>query len=233
MKNRVSSVTWNHEMLCSRPRHEDAVYPNWKRDQHVHTVTTQEIIPGKVLSIASRAFFAEKIIAGVDFGFAGAFVCVWLLMLREQATGKRAVWVTDELVSRGETLTKNALAIKAKSIHPSVIYCDVAGRQVNGQTGKGDEAVLRETGFTVKSSYMRIERGVEALRELIDPAEGSPRLFVDPRCTAMIAAFEGYRRARNGTAIKDGVHDHVLDALRYGICGEIGVGSANVQVTLY
>ena len=47
--------------------------------------------------------------------------------------------------------------------------------------------------------------------------EEAPRLLIDPRCTRLIAAMEGYRRRPDGKADKDGTHDHPIDALRYAL----------------
>jgi hypothetical protein len=66
---------------------------------------------------------------------------------------------------------------------------------------------------------MRIEEGVAEMAELVSPAEGGARLLVDPRCVRVIAALEGYRRGADGAPVKDGVHDHVVDALRYAVAG--------------
>ncbi len=57
------------------------------------------------------------------------------------------------------------------------------------------------------------------------------RFFVSPVCVRLIAALEGYRREWNGRAVKDGEHDHLIDALRYGI-GNIG-GRGGMAVGTY
>jgi hypothetical protein len=100
-----------------------------------------------------------------------------------------------------------------------MVYCDVAGTGTNSQTGLQDERLLSAAGFRVRSSSMGIEEGVALLDELIEPAieNAPPRLFIDPRCTELIAAMEGYRRKADGRPDKDGRHDHFIDALRYAV----------------
>lgn len=214
MKARVSKETWDHEMLCQRPKWEDAVFPHFSRTQHVRPF----------------AGIPERVICGVDFGFAGAFVCIWVAILH--AGDKRVAWVIDEMVARQQTVSANAAAMKQRPWQPAAVYCDVAGKQRNAQTGIGDESVLRKAGFLVRSSWQRIETGIELIRQLVEPAAAEPRLFVHPQCPRLIAAFEGYRRAEDGHPLKDGVHDHLIDALRYAITGEFGGGS-KVQMRMY
>jgi hypothetical protein len=48
---------------------------------------------------------------------------------------------------------------------------------------------------------------------------------MDPRCVQLIAAMEGYERGKNGEPIKDGTHDHLIDALRYGVSNHDRAGS--------
>jgi hypothetical protein len=42
-------------------------------------------------------------------------------------------------------------------------------------------------------------------------------LFVHPRCVRLIKALRSYRYAAGGSElpVKDGEHDHLIDALRY------------------
>ena len=102
---------------------------------------------------------------------------------------------------------------------PAVVYCDVAGTQVNSQTAATDERVLREAGFVTRSRAMRVEDGIDLISDLLDPAAGEPRLLIDPKCVRLIEAMEGYRRGSSGKPEKDGRHDHLIDALRYALVG--------------
>ena len=48
-------------------------------------------------------------------------------------------------------------------------------------------------------------------------AAGKPTLFIHPRCARLIKAMRSYHYAEGGSElpVKDGVHDHLIDALRY------------------
>lgn len=225
MRGRVSRATWEHEMLCQRPRFEDAVFAGFRRETHARAWVGAAPAAGQVVVVEGRALRVEAVIAGVDFGYRHAFVSLWMVMLRE--AGRRVVWVVDELVTREQTVSRNAEQMRERAwsgaaggfVGGVTVYCDNAGGQVNGQTGKTDERVLREAGFVTKRRAMRIEEGVAEIAELVSPAAGTARLLVDPRCARVIAALEGYRRGADGCAVKDGVHDHVIDALRYAVGG--------------
>jgi hypothetical protein len=228
MRGRVSAATWEHEMLCHRPRFEDAVFAEFRRETHVRPLAGG-VGPGAAVAVDGRELRVEAVAAGVDFGFRHAFVCLWIVLLRE--AGRRVVWVAGEQVTRELTLSRNAELMRGSAwsaVPGMTVYCDNAGGQVNGQTGKSDERVLREAGFVTKKRFMRIEEGIAEIAELVSPAEGAVRLLVDPSCERVIAALEGYRRGAGGGPVKDGVHDHIIDALRYAVVGQERAGTGLV-----
>ena len=159
---------------------------------------------------------------GVDFGFAGAFACLFLAVGR--ASGR--VFVADEWLATRAVLEENAAALLGRLRpngpwpRPRMVFCDVAGNAANAQTGWSDIGVLRAAGLDARGRALKIDEGVERIRALLNPAAGAAGLAIHPRCAALIRAFEGYRYAPGGQDIlKDGTHDHPLDALRYALCG--------------
>ncbi|HVS72567.1 MAG TPA: hypothetical protein VHQ47_15025 [Phycisphaerae bacterium] len=226
MRGRVSQATWEHEMLCRRPRHEDAVFPEFRHETHVREFPLGAPAPEARVAVDGRTLRLERVAAGVDFGYRHAFVCLWVAMLRD-GLGRRVAWVVDELVTRERTLARNAEAMRAAawSAPGTVVYCDNAGGQVNGQTGVTDERVLKDAGFVTRKRFMEIHQGVAAVAELLAPAAGEARLLIDPKCERLLAAMEGYRRGKDGEPVKDKVHDHLIDALRYVVAGHDHVGA--------
>jgi hypothetical protein len=224
IRSRISLPVWQHEMLCHPPRFADAVFPAFRRESHVRAVDASTLYPGEQVRVGGRTFTVESVICGVDFGFRRAFVCLWIAMLRT-AGGERAAWVVDELVTREQLVTRSVEAMRARSVgalEPTIAYCDVAGQQINSQTGKTDERVVREAGFQTRCQGMAIDDGIALITEMLEPAAGgvaAARLFIDPRCQRLIEAREGYRKDKVGKAIKDGENDHPIDALRYAIVG--------------
>ena len=206
MQGRVGQATWEHEMLCMPPRWKDAVFAGFRVEKHVRRWEGARV--------------PEMQIAGVDFGFAGAFVCLWIAVLRDER-GRPMLWVLDELVARQLSLEKNIRAMRQRNRAIDVVYCDVAGRQTNSHSGKTDVKVLQEAGFTVRTRAMGIDEGLRQIDDLLEPAIGEPRLLIDPACVHLIAAMQAYRRDSAGKPIKDGTHDHPIDALRYAVVNQL------------
>jgi hypothetical protein len=199
MKGRVSKQTWESEMLCRRPSARGCVFSGFDEMTHVAKYD---------------AMRDDEVVVGLDFGYAAPLAAVWI------AICGRSLHVVDEYVVAGRTLPAHVAAMQATSWPVGRLFCDPAGAAVSGQTGRSDLSVLRDAGWHVRARGSRIVEGVELIRRLLYPADGSPpRLRIDPRCTTLLAAMRGYRyRAEGGeTPLKDGVHDHVVDALRYAV----------------
>lgn len=199
MKARVSLDVWQSEMLCRRPSTKNAVFGCFDFARHV-----RERMPLRepTLSLA------------IDFGYAGAFVCLWV-----QSDG-RTTFVIDEHVAREQTLEQQLRTI-AKKTHGPVAYvaCDPAGRQRNSQTGLSDVQQLRRAGYVVRYLRSDIADGIDRIRTALRPALGEPTLFIHPRCVNLLRAMSAYRYADtilgSRSPVKDGIHDHPVDALRY------------------
>ncbi len=224
MHGRVSAATWEAEMLCVEPRHRDRVFEEFSRTRHVRGFEVD----------ADGRIGGEEMLwtAGVDFGFAGAFACLFL------AVGKcsERVYVADELLATRAVLEHNVAGLLARLRpqgpwpRPRMVFCDVAGKAANAQTGWSDIGVLRQAGLDARGRGLKIDEGIERVRELLKPASAEARLVIHPRCGGLVSAFEGYRYAPGGKDIlKDGTHDHPLDALRYALCGLAGATSGRAE----
>ena len=198
MKGRVSKETWESEMLCRRPSSRGCVFPDFDEARHVRRFEGE----------------ADGWAIGVDFGYAAPFVALWV------ATCGEVVHVVDEYLVAGRTVPEHASAMLARPWRANRVLCDPAGAAIVGQTGSSDAAVLRKAGFRVQFRASRIVEGLELIRRRLSPADGSePRLLVDPRCKTLILAMRSYRYPDGGgeKPLKDGVHDHPIDALRYAL----------------
>lgn len=197
MKSRVSLETWNSEMLCRRPSTRGRVFPSF--DELVH--------------IRQWDGGHEGVCLAIDFGFSAPFVALWIA---QRADG--AIHVFDEHVQREKTVAEHLKAIAARPWpRASRIYCDPAGSARSAQTAASDIQLLRQAGYLVRCRQSRITEGLEQIRHALRPAAGQPRLFIDPRCVHLIAALRSYRYPDTGgeAPLKDGEHDHPIDALRY------------------
>jgi hypothetical protein len=84
-------------------------------------------------------------------------------------------------------------------------------------------------GLDVRTRRSFILDGLEKIRAALHPAHGPPRLYINPRCKRLIAAMQSYRYAEGGSEIpvKDNVHDHLIDALRYFFVNHIRSDTVN------
>ncbi|MCS7034503.1 MAG: hypothetical protein NZ561_11005 [Phycisphaerae bacterium] len=239
LKRRVSADCWNAEMLCRKPAVQGCVFPAFDPEVHVREPLEQthteagdrRPTPALPVNIAGSTLHLA-----IDFGFANPFVCLWV---RVTGSGPEAiVHVIDEYVQAGQTLDVHLQQIQARK-HGAVAWvaCDPAGSGPNDQTAASNVALLRRAGYRVRYRTSRIVDGLELIRAALRPASGTPRLYIHPRCTRLIAALRSYRYPQYGNSgargelpLKDGVHDHLIDALRYLL---INRGERKIIVSRY
>jgi hypothetical protein len=203
MKQRVSRQTWESEMLCRRPSVEGCVFPDFDPQVHVRTAP-----PGPDMDLHE-----PELALAIDFGFAAAFVCLWV---RSDSLGR--VFVIDEHVLGQQTVPEHIIHIEKRPWgRPRLVACDPAGSARNEQTSMSNISLLRQAGYVVRYRKSLIVDGLEMIRAALRPASGEPRLFVHPRCKKLIRAMQEYHYPPRGgeTPEKDGTHDHLVDALRY------------------
>ena len=198
MKRRVSKETWESEMLCKYPSLRDCVFGSFNPEIHV---------------LEQPPLFGDRDVwLGIDFGYHAPFVCLWI------AAYGGGFFVLDEYVQQRQT-TDVHIEIIQRRRHGYVqnAACDPAGSAPNEQTGRSSVEALMAAGFTVKRRKSRIIDGVEKIRAALRPAGGPSRLFIHPRCKHLITAMKGYRYGKGSGEVpmKDGEHDHLIDALRY------------------
>jgi hypothetical protein len=187
-------------MLCKYPSIRDNVFGAF--DPEIH-VLEQAPLEGD-----------RDVWLGIDFGYCAPFVCLWIAAYGE------GFYVLDEYVQEKQTMDVHIEVIRRRP-HGYVRFaaCDPAGSAKNEQTAKSNVEALADAGFTVKKRRSFIVDGLEKIRAVLRPADGAPRLFIHPRCKRLIAAMKAYRYREGGgeVPIKDGEHDHLIDALRYFI----------------
>jgi hypothetical protein len=224
LKQRVSSATWESEMLCREPRVSGAVYPEFERVRHVTTVDPRERV-----SIDGERV---RLVIGMDFGFAAPTAALLgaILPPDEHHAQTRLVIVEEHSLS-GMSLDEHVRRMQAagwplrlgeKQHGVEMVAIDPAGLARSEQTGESNATVLRRMGLVVKTRRMRLAKGLEMVRALLDPAgQTEPRLVVHERCRKVIASLLTYRyaaeharRASDSGPEKDGP-DHLCDALRY------------------
>jgi len=198
MKRRVNKDTWESEMMCRNPSLHDCVFDPFKPEVHV---------------LEHPPLFGERDVwLGIDFGYSAPFVCLWI------AIYDKGFFVLDEYVQRKQTTDVHIEMIQRRPHgYVRMAACDPAGSAKNEQTGKSSVEALMDAGFTVRKKHSHIVDGVDKIRAALRPAHGPARLFIHPRCKHLIAAMKSYRYGEGSgeVPLKDGEHDHLIDALRY------------------
>jgi hypothetical protein len=202
MKKRVSPETWESEMLCKRPSASGRVFPRFDETVHVRELESQ-----------AHGQQSVGFTLAIDFGFADPFVCLWVEQRDDGTT-----YVLDEYVQEGRTVSEHIEHIDARQWGKvKRVCCDPVGAGRNEQTAASNVQLLRASGHTVKTRHSRIVEGLELIRAALRSAAGDVRLHVHPRCKRMIRALQNYHYPLTGgeLPLKDGEHDHLIDALRY------------------
>ena len=232
IKRRSSIETWQAEMLCLRPSQKGCVFRTF--DESVHVVGELPVVSCQ-LPENSEAFTDNYSLAtgnslslALDFGYAAPFVCLWIV---GGASGD--VHVIDEYVQEQRTMDEHLEHIEARPWGRAArVACDPAGSGRNEQTAASNVQVLRSRGYSVRTRHSRIVDGLEMIRAALKPAAGKPTLFIHERCVRLIKAMRSYHYAEGGSElpVKDGQHDHLVDALRYWFVNRCGT---EVRTRLY
>jgi len=160
----------------------------------------------------------------IDFGFRMP-AAIWFQTY--VVGGIMHINVIDELVHKANLKTDEfAEMIKSKRYYIREYYGDPAGMQAQGQSGLGDIEIFRRKGIHVRSVRDRVSRsiasGVSHVRGFIENAQGQRFVHLDRKCMGLAEDLENYRypEASEGKdlkpdPIKDGRHDHSMDAFRY------------------
>jgi hypothetical protein len=202
---RSSRQGFETEMLCLRPNLEGTVFADFDPAVHVRDDDFQR--NGRTTYL------------GIDFGFNNPFVCLWI-----QVDTKEEFHVIDEYVRSRTVIAEHIKVLQQRLPIPpcnQIVCCDPSGSGPNGVTGTSEIEALKEAGFTVRSAGSKITDGLERIRRALRNGEGKSTLTISPKCKRLIEALQCYHypQPTSGTQserpLKDGVHDHSIDALRY------------------
>ena len=210
MRADMSTLRFAQEVGAEFVSMEGQVFPDFARDRHVLPCPYDDRL--------------GPVYLGVDFGYR---TFAWVAMQRDTG-GTLRVFADAEIhnVSTGDGGARAAAMPWGGQVQ--LVGCDPAGDAVNLQTGIEDVRVLRKAfpsatvTFSTAPTHRSPEWRASKLRDLLWSAAGTRRLVVDPSCTATIRALEAsvYPKLRLGSGekqepVKDGVVDHLRDALGY------------------
>lgn len=201
----LSEARWRREQELSFEGAEGRVYDQFNPQTHI---LASDFIPNR--------HSGSTLYRGIDFGYRHPAV----LWAEEDPSGNLVVFA--ELL--GDRMSIDQVIDEIRRIDASFnlnetdftwTAVDPAGA-AKTDFGISPVETLVHAGFKIVHRHANISPGVETVRSLLQDASGNVSLTVDPRCTRLLTAFEGYTWAESGDLPnKDGEHDHLMDALRY------------------
>lgn len=213
----VSARTFEADYLCIGPKSEGQWFPGFSAETHVSE--RAEYDPGLPVHLAidsgvfTGAVFFQIVRAPVFGGEPTDEVRVFADYLSEGATAEsaaRAILEVARLRCNGR--------IDFASTDPNGSSRNAIGPTVLAEYARGGLSNLRPW-----PRGARVRDGLALLESFVQPADGVPRLILNPRCKATLFALQSYRRARRdgqwGDAPQDPQHPHedLVDALRGGL----------------
>jgi hypothetical protein len=201
----LSAARWQREQELSFLAAEGRVYDQFDQNIHIVQTETETDLLGK--TVYYRA---------IDFGYRRPAV-LWAaeypdgtLLILDELLGDR--WPLSRLLAEMEEVDRRQGLAEEAITHTAV---DPAGAGTTDY-GISPAETLRLEGYKLRHRPSGVAAGVERVRELLVDARGQVRLLVHARCRKLVEAFGGYEWAEDGEQPrKDGLHDHLMDALRY------------------
>lgn len=169
-----------------------------------------------------------EVYLGVDFGYANPSAICFMAVDREEDKVIQFAEVYEARRSIDELQDLILLTLKEFNLNPGhvkAIFTDPAGNAEELSSGISPVDFLRQSPFnwTVINKGSDIASGVALVRSYIKAKDGTRRFFVTSNNRETIRSLTGYTYSRATTKhetikeepLKDGIHDHMCDAIRY------------------
>jgi len=173
--------------------------------------------------------YEYDIYLGIDFGYANpTAICFMAVSKADQmVTMFDEVYVSRTDIDEIEQLINQTLHYHG--LFPAdvkYIYTDPSGNALSEQLSQGQSPVdylrMSPLQWRVTNKKSLIAPGVALVRSFVRASNGVRRFFMTENCVEGIRSMAGYAYAtseRSGEVkeepMKDGVHDHMCDAIRY------------------
>ncbi len=145
-----------------------------------------------------------------------------MVVLQQQPDG--TVWAVDEVVLFGSNTEESCDELEKRywrNQKQITMYPDPAGNQRQHARGETDLDILREKGFKKikhRKRHPKVADRVNSVNRMLRAADGSIRLYIDPKCVHLIKSLEQtiYKKGSRDMDKDMGV-EHSTDALGYPI----------------
>ena len=156
--------------------------------------------------------------------------------------GLEHIYLVDEIIHKENMRTLDLVnEIKSRNYRLARVFGDPAGYQVQASVGMGEAEIFYQmTGHRVYSvrdhASRNINSGISHVRNFILSADGTRRLHISEKCPGIIEDLESYRypETKDGKEVKDaplkdGIHDHGCDALRYFFINKFPIKNSKIR----
>ena len=208
-KNTLNKDIYKQEYGAKFTALSGAVYGDFERDNNVGDYKVNRELP---------------VFLGIDFGFREP-ACLFAQI--KNIDNLLHVYIVDELVHIKNISDRDFFSlIIEKGYRLGRCFGDPAGYQMQSSVGMGSAHIFRQMIgkpiMTMKDKTSRsIASGINHVRNFILSDNNISRLHIDKKCEGLIEDIESYRypddegKSLKELPLKDGIHDHSMDALRY------------------
>ena len=197
-KRDMDQKTFEQEYLATFNTYSGVVYYNFNRDYTVKKADEYSL---------------HELHCGIDFNVDPMSCSVSVIENNE-------IHFIDEIVMNGSNTDEVCDELKRRYPKSRIImYPDPAGKaRKSSAGGRTDISILQNAGFKVlvRNNHTPVRDRVNAVNAKLKNTNGTPSLFVDPKCKQIISSLERIVY-KPGTSVidKDGDLDHMADAVGY------------------
>lgn len=232
--NLISEIDFRQEYLAEFITREGMVYDDFSHENIIPIETIMDADGNWRIALLSPSLHdGFEVFLGIDFGYANPTAICFMAVNKDT----REVYQFDEIYLSRTPIDQVEAAIVSKlaqhKLDPSqvkAIYTDPAGNAEDLSSGISPVDFLRMSAFrwTVYNKKTKITPGIALVRSFIRASNGVRRYFITSNCIESIKSLNGYTYAKktqstetiNEEPLKDGIHDHMCDAIRYFFVNE-------------
>lgn len=210
----VSEMDFRQEYLAEFITKEGLVYDNFSEEN--------------IIAEGRPSYHDWDIFIGIDFGYANPTAICFMAVshLQQQVVQFDEIYVTRKSIDQIEELILEKL-LKYNLNRDAVkeILTDPAGNAAELSSGISPVDYLRMSPYRwhVANKGSEIAPGIALVRSFVKSADGTVRFYVTNNCKETIRSLSGYTYSKESQryetikeeALKDGIHDHMCDAIRY------------------
>lgn len=212
--NTVSEMDFRQEYLAEFITKEGMVYDKFSDEN--------------IIEEGSPSLHDFEIYLGIDFGYANPTAICFMAVdpYKDEVIQFDEIYVSRTDIEQIQNLILEKLTYHHLSpISVKEIFTDPAGNAAELSSGISPVDFLRQGDFRwhVSNRGSEIAPGIAMVRSYICNANGNRRYYITSNCKETIRSLSGYTYTKQSQkyetikeeALKDGVHDHMADAIRY------------------